>query len=177
MKDVVTGFAIALYRAVGTALAIGLMEILAKLDDEPLWLVPFVTSIVLAMALPDSDPAQPRSIIGGHIISCLAGIAVVQLMGTGTTSSALAIGVATLVMIASRTLHPPAGIDAFLIAIHGLSWPWVLNPVLPGALLLTAFAVIWRAIEKRIFLPGERASAPSMWESLRLRRKSLHTKR
>ncbi len=164
-----TGFAIALYRAVGAALAIGLMEILAKLDDEPLWLVPFVTSIVLAMALPDSDPAQPRSIIGGHIISCVAGIVTVAVMGTGTVSSAIAIGLATFVMIASRTLHPPAGIDAFLVAIHGLSWPWLLNPVLPGALLLTGFAMLWRRIERRLFLPGDLAAAPSMWESLRKR--------
>jgi CBS-domain-containing membrane protein len=78
---------------------------------------------------------------------------------------------ATLAMLASRTLHPPAGIDAFLIPAYALPLGWVLNPVLIGALLLTGFSMGWRTIERRVFLPGERAAAPSLWniEAIRQR--------
>lgn len=164
-----TGLAIAVFRALGAGLAIGAMEVLAWLDGEPLWLVPFVTSIVLAMALPDSDPAQPRAIIGGHMISCAAGLVALEIFGAGPTASAVAVGLATLTMIGSRTLHPPAGIDAFLIATHSLTFQWVLNPVLFGAIILALFVLAWRALERRLFLPGERAAAPSMWAKVRAR--------
>ncbi len=172
----VQGVLIALYRALGAGVAIATMEYLAKIDGEPLWLVPFVTSIVLAMALPDSDPAQPWAIIGGHMISCAAGVVVMMLMGRGEMPSAVAVGLATVAMIASRTLHPPAGIDAFLIASHGLPLVWVLNPVLLGAVILAGFVLAWRWLERRLFLPGDRAAAPSMWGlrklKLKLRRAS-----
>ena len=55
------------YRALGASIAIGIMELLAGLAGEALWRVPFVTSIVLVMALPTSKPAQSRSIVGGHL--------------------------------------------------------------------------------------------------------------
>ena len=43
-----------LYRSTGTATAMVIMELLAGYVEEPLWRVPFVTSIVLVTALPDS---------------------------------------------------------------------------------------------------------------------------
>lgn len=162
-------FLIALYRALGAGIAIGVMELLAYLAREPMVRVPFVTSIVLVMALPDSEPAQPRSIIGGHLLSCLAGYLVLLVIPAGELASALAVGLSTLIMIASRTLHPPAGIDAFLVASYGLPFDWMLNPVLVGALMLFAFSVAWHAVERRLFGPADRLAAPQLWSLDRIR--------
>ncbi len=162
-------YLISVYRALGAGTAIGIMEVLAIWAAEPMVRVPFVTSIVLAMALPDSEPAQPRAIIGGHLLSCLAGLLALLMLGSGETASALAVGLATFVMIASRTLHPPAGIDAFLVASYGLGLEWMLNPVLIGALLLTGFALAWRWGERRLFSPADRAAAPQLWSVERIR--------
>lgn len=160
---------IALYRAIGAGLAIGIMEVLAELAREPMVRVPFVTSIVLAMALPDGEPAQPRAIVGGHLLSCLAGYLALLIISPGQNASALAVGFATLIMIASRTLHPPAGIDAFMVAAYGLPFDWVLNPVLIGAVLLSVFAVLWHTVERQLFTSGERAAAPQLWNAERIR--------
>lgn len=160
---------IALYRAVGAGTAIAIMEALAILAAEPMVRVPFVTSIVLAMALPDSEPAQPRAIIGGHLLSCLGGFIALYAVGPGETSSAIAVGLATLLMIATRTLHPPAGIDAFLVASYGLTIDWVVNPVLVGALLLAGFALAWRWGERRMFSAADRAATPQLWSIERIR--------
>jgi CBS-domain-containing membrane protein len=160
---------IAFYRALGAGIAIGIMEILAYLAREPLVRVPFVTSIVLAMALPDSEPAQPRAIIGGHLMSCVAGYLALFALSPGEGASALGVGLSTLLTIATRTLHPPAGIDAFLIASYGLPLDWTLNPVLIGALILTAFALGWRSLERRLFMPSDRRAAPQMWSIERIR--------
>lgn len=136
------------YRAVGAAVAIAIMEALAHLTGQPLTRVPFVTSIVLVMALPDSPAATTRAIIGGHLISCGSGILCFSIFGSGEASSAVAVGAATFLMIFSRTVHPPAGIDAFLVPAQALPASWLVNPVLLGSLLLAAFGRLWRLGER-----------------------------
>jgi hypothetical protein len=54
-------------------------------------------------------------------------------------------------MLAARAPHPPAGIDAFLIAANGLTLRWVVSPVMIGCVLLVAFSQGWRAAETVIF--------------------------
>ena len=144
-----------LYRAIGTAVAIAIMEVLAGYAAEPAWRVPFVTSIVLVTALPHSEASRPYAVIAGHMWSCAAGLATLFILGQGNPSSAVAVGLAALGMLAIRAPHPPAGIDAFLIAENGLSGHWVLNPVMVGCLLLVAFSQGWLRGERAIFGAAE----------------------
>ncbi len=141
---------LALYRSLGAGVGIGLMEFFANLANEPLARVPFVTSIVLTMALPEAPPAQPRAIIGGHVLSAAAGSLCASVMGGGPIAGAAAVGLATLAMILADCMHPPAGINAILITSMALGPGWILNPVLAGALLLTAFVHVWRVGERRL---------------------------
>ena len=140
--------AVHLYRATGAGIAIALMELLARVADEPLSRVPFVTSIVLVMALPESPPARPYAVISGHMLSCLAGLLAVWTLGPGESAIAVALGLSLLFMLTFDALHPPAGIDAFLIAAFGLPLMWVLSPVLIGALFLVGYAKVWSAGER-----------------------------
>ncbi|MBS0242361.1 MAG: HPP family protein [Proteobacteria bacterium] len=135
------------YRAIGAALAIIVMELSAALLNEPMSHIPFVTSIILVMALPKSEPARPRAIIGGHLIAALAGLVVLAAMLPGEIAAAIAVGLATFAMMASDTLHPPAGINAFLIASYGLPLRWIAVPVLAGAVMLALFSRAWAAGE------------------------------
>src|SRR6516162_5591205 len=103
-----------LYRAfitaVGGGLGIGAMVGLASCASLPLLIVPFTTSIVLVMAAPDSMQAQPRSIVGGHILSVLCGLCILFLFGNDPWLAPLAVGLSIMVMQLTDTLHPPAGI-------------------------------------------------------------------
>lgn len=137
-----------LYRAAGAAIAIVIMEVLARIAGEPLARVPFVTSIVLVMALPGSDGARPYAVIGGHMLSAASGLAAVAILGAGETPAAIGVGLAVLVMQAARAMHPPAGIGAMLVASQGLPVAWLLSPVLAGALLLVGFATLWSRLEQ-----------------------------
>lgn len=140
--------AVHLYRAIGAGLAIGLMEVLARYADEPLSRVPFVTSIVLVMALPDAPPSRPYAVIGGHLLSCLAGLIALWAFGTGEAACAVALGLALWLMLCFDALHPPAGIDAFLVVVFALPVSWVLSPVLIGAIFLVGFARAWTQGER-----------------------------
>lgn len=149
-----------LHRAVGAAIAIGIMEALARLAGEPLARVPFVTSIVLVMALPGSDGARPYAVIGGHLLSAASGLVALAVLGAGETPAAVAVGVAVLLMQAARALHPPAGIGAMLVATQGLPLHWILSPVLAGALLLVVYGALWLRLEAIFVGAAARAIIP-----------------
>ena len=141
--------AVWVYRAAGAGLAIGVMELLARATHEPLARVPFVTSIVLALSLPDNEAARPYAIIVGHLASSAAGFVALWCLGAGEIASAAAVGLAALSMLVLRAMHPPAGIDAFLVPASGLPMSWCLSPVLAGAVLLALFSRLWFEGERR----------------------------
>jgi CBS-domain-containing membrane protein len=135
---------------VGAALAIGGMEWLSVASHYPLVIIPFATSIVLVIGSPEAEPAQPRALIGGHIVATLVGLAVLWLTGPQAWAAAAAVGLAILAMYLTGTFHPPAGINPLLVVSNSLPWSFLLAPVLAGALLLAAFAYVWhRGIRRR----------------------------
>lgn len=140
--------AVHLYRATGAGIAIALMEVLARVAEEPLSRVPFVTSIVLVMALPESEPARAYSVVGGHMLSCVGGLAAFWAFGSGNTACAVALGLALFLMLMARALHPPAGINAFLIASYGLPASWAISPVLVGSIFLVGYKRVWWQLEQ-----------------------------
>ncbi len=135
---------------VGCALAIWIMEASSSLIRYPLFAIPFATSIVLVIGSPRAKPAQPRALIGGHVMSALAGFVLLALFGAHGWVAALAVGIGVGVMMLTDTFHPPAGINPLLIVTNNLPWTFMLVPVLAGALLLAVFAFVWH----RITQPG-----------------------
>jgi len=127
----------------GGAIAIGAMEWFSLAMHYPLAVIPFATSIVLVIGAPNAEPAQPRALIGGHLVSALVGLAVLKLTGPQAWAAAAAVGLSILAMYVTSTFHPPAGINPLLVVSANLPWTYLLAPVLVGAVLLTAFACIW----------------------------------
>lgn len=135
--------AVGLVASVGATLAAAVMVGFSVGTATPLWLVPFATSIVLVMAAPESPQAQPRNVVGGHILSCVAGYLVLWLVGASPFAGALAIGLSVLMMTLTRTLHPPAGVDGLLVVTGHLPLGYIINPVATGALVLVGFAYFY----------------------------------
>jgi len=142
--------AIILAGALGGAAAVGLMEAASTYSSLPLSYIPFATSIVVVMGSPEASPAQPRALIGGHLISTLIGLAVVKIAGPGPWVAALAVGLSIVAMHVTRTFHPPAGIDPLIVVVNDLSWPFLLMPVAVGACALALFAYLWHALAARV---------------------------
>jgi CBS-domain-containing membrane protein len=132
---------------VGAAIAIEWFQLASRF---PLVIIPFATSIVLVIGSPEVEPAQPRALIGGHVVATPVGLVMLRLTGPHAWTAATAVGVATLAMYVTGTFHPPAGINPLLVASNSLPWSFLFAPVLAGALLLTAFAYVWhRWIRRR----------------------------
>lgn len=58
----------------------------------------FGASCVLAFGVPDSPLAQPSSIIGGHLVSTLVGLLVLNILGSSWWSGVLAVGLSLVAM-------------------------------------------------------------------------------
>lgn len=132
--------------AAGGAVAIVGMEMLSATAAFPLAAIPFATSIVTVLGSPDAAPAQPRALIGGHLVSTLVGLLMLKLCGPAPWAAALAVGVAMIVMRLTGTFHPPAGIDPLVIVVNNMSWSFLIAPVGVGALLLALFAYAWHNV-------------------------------
>jgi CBS-domain-containing membrane protein len=141
--------------AAGGAVAIALMEALSAHAAFPLMMVPFATSIVLVMGTPDAEPAQPRALVGGHLVSTAVGLVIVSITGPSPWAAAFAVGLAIAVMHVTRTFHPPAGIDPLIVVAQGMPWSFLLAPVAIGALMLAAFAWLWHAFVRREAWPAK----------------------
>ena len=148
---------VAVEGAAGCAAAIALMEWMSARAAYPVIFVPFATSIVLVMGLPGAEPAQPRALVGGHLISTLVGLMVVHITGPSPWAAAFAVGLAMTAMHLTRTFHPPAGIDPLVVVINDMSWSFLIVPVGVGACLLALFAFGWHN------LIGRRAWPERWW--------------
>jgi len=142
--------------AAGGAVAIAIMVLLAERASMPLQFVPFATSIVLVMGSPEQEPSQPRALVGGHLISTVVGLAIVTWTGPSPWAAAGAVGIAMAAMHATRTVHPPAGIDPLIAVYYGKPWDFFLAPVAVGVVLLAVFAFAWHNA-------FERGSWPQRW--------------
>ncbi len=99
--------------AMGGALAIAAMEMYSATAQLPLVAIPFATSIVLVMGSPQAEPAQPRALVGGHLVSTAVGLLAVKLLGPDVWVAAGAVVVtysAGAVAAASCSrCRPPSG--------------------------------------------------------------------
>ena len=116
----------------------------------PLVAIPFATSIVTVLGSPKADPAKPRALVGGHLVSTLVGLVIVKLCGPAAWAAAVAVGPAMVAMHLSKTFHPPAGIDPLVVVVNGMSWSFlVASSIAVGAVLLALFAFAWHNLIAR----------------------------
>lgn len=104
---------------------------------QTLWIMaPFGATCVLAFALPESPLAQPRHIIGGHVITALIGLLMLHSFGEALWSTALAVALGIIAMQILRVTHPPAGANPLLIFSLHASWSFLIHPVLIGSVMI-----------------------------------------
>jgi CBS domain-containing membrane protein len=108
----------------------------------------FGASSVLIYGIVNSPLAQPRNLIGGHLVCAIVGVTVHYLIpGQAWLAAALAVSLSIVLMQITKTLHPPGGATALIANIGSqkilsLGYWYVLSPVLTGVLILFVVAVL-----------------------------------
>ena len=114
----------------------------------------FGASAVLVYGAVDSPLAQPRNLVGGHVVSAVIGVTSYQLMsGNIWLCAGVAVATAIAAMHASKTLHPPGGATALIAVIgsgkiHDLGYLYVLIPAASGSLIMLVIGLIINNIPK-----------------------------
>ncbi len=129
--------------AVGGFIAIAIISLLTYHTGSAFLMAPFGATCVLAFGVPDSPLAQPRNIIGGHLLSTLIGIICLYIFGNTWYSLSIAVGLSIGLMQITRTTHPPAGADPIVVILGAKTLLFVVNPVLSGAIVITTIALIF----------------------------------
>ena len=114
----------------------------------------FGASAVLIYGAIKSPLAQPRNLIGGHIISAIIGVTCYRLFPSQIwLASSLAVATAIAVMHATKTLHPPGGATALIAVIgsnkiHSLGYLYAFIPAGLGAVVMLVIALLVNNIPK-----------------------------
>ena len=114
----------------------------------------FGASAVLIYGAIRSPLAQPRNLLGGHILSALIGVTAFQWLGGDTwLAAAAAVSTSIAVMHLTKTLHPPGGATALIAviggdSIHNLGYLYVLMPAALGAGVMLLVALFVNNIPK-----------------------------
>jgi CBS-domain-containing membrane protein len=108
----------------------------------------FGASAVLIYGAIRSPLAQPRNLIGGHVLSAVIGVAAHQFLGElPWLAAAAAVSTAIAAMHLTKTLHPPGGATALIAVIggdsvHRLGYLYALVPAGLGALVMLIIALL-----------------------------------
>lgn len=142
------GLSFSVFSGVGGFLAISAVALLTKYTGSLFLMAPFGATCVLAFGVPNSPLAQPRNIIGGHLVATLVGLICLYLLGNEWYSIALGVGLAITLMQLTGTTHPPAGANPIVVILGAKTLIFIINPVLSGALIITVIALLFNNISK-----------------------------
>jgi len=125
-----------------------------RLENNLFLVGSFGASAVLLYGIPLSPFAQPRNVIGGHIISAITGVSFYLLFPDQMLFAAsFAVGIAIGLMHFTRTLHPPGGATALIAviggdAVHQLGYLYVITPIGLGASIMLVVALLVNNVAK-----------------------------
>jgi CBS-domain-containing membrane protein len=109
----------------------------------------FGSTSVLLFAFPDNHFSQPRSIVGGHLISSVVGLVAFALFGKVWWGLGLAVAGAAALMMVTRTMHPPAGSNPIIVFLTAPGWGFALFPTLFGAMALVAAGWCYHRVRRQ----------------------------
>ncbi len=140
--------------ALGAAIALGVTGLLARVivtgaaSTHPLLIAPIGASAALVFSIPASPLAQPRAVIGGNLLSGLAGVSAALLMPNPLLAAVTGAASAILIMLLTRTLHPPGGAIGLGAGMAGATaglgaYIDTLLPIAVCSILLTVAAAVY----------------------------------
>ncbi|MFD0268111.1 HPP family protein [Streptomyces sp. NPDC127106] len=129
----------ALHSGGAAAGALLLLVGIGALLHEPVLIPPIAASAAIVYGVPALPLAQPRSVVGGHLLCAGVGYAALAGLGGAPWVAALGAGVAVGLMTLARTPHSPAAATTVVVVMQAPD-PEAFVPLLAGAALLLVLA-------------------------------------
>ena len=127
-----------------STITIGVLTLLTYKTTLGLFLAAsFGSSMVLLYGFPESPFAQPKNIFFGHLLTSFIGILFINYISLPIfINLALAVGFGIFFMIIFNVVHPPAGANPIIVIIGGVSFEYLINPIIFGCLIILLFGII-----------------------------------
>ena len=136
---------------ISAAIVISILAYLTLETSSGIWLMfSFGATVFLVFVLYNLETAQPKNIFFGHLISILVGIIFNETIGLSFYSLGLSVGIAVVLMVYFKVMHPPAASNPLVALSMDLSYDFILFPVITGTIIIILMSVlINRIILKR----------------------------
>ena len=136
---------------ISAAIVISILAYLTLETSSGIWLMfSFGATVFLVFVLHNLETAQPKNIFFGHLISILVGIIFNETVGLSFYSLGLSVGIAVVLMVYFKVMHPPAASNPLVALTMDLSFDFILFPVITGTIIIILMSVlINRIILKR----------------------------
>ena len=126
-----------------STLTIGVLTLLTYKTEYGIFLIAsFGSSMVLLYGYPESPFAQPKNIFFGHLLTAFVGVLFVHIHLPIYISIPLAVGIGVGLMIFLGITHPPAGGNPIIVIIGGVSFNYLLSPIITGSVIVLIFGII-----------------------------------
>ena len=136
---------------ISASFVISILAFLTLETSAGIWIMfSFGATVFLVFALHDLETAQPKNIFFGHLVSVIIGVVINKTLGFSFYSLGLSVGLAVVLMIYLKILHPPAASNPLIVLFTDLSFDYILFPVIVGTITIIITSVlINRLILKR----------------------------
>lgn len=139
----------ALICGLGVFITITVLAYITYEVEYPVLIIPLGASTFTVFAAHAELFSQPRNIVGGQVLAALTGVACYKLLGSCFWVAGFSCGAATLLMVVTRTKHPPAAATAIIpvLTCNG-EWLWAFCPTCLGAAMIVIMGVIFNNLIK-----------------------------
>ena len=137
-------------------ITIGILTLLTYKTDFGIFLIAsFGSSMVLLFGYPESPFAQPKNVFFGHLLTAFVGIIFLHFIQLPLyVIIPLAVGFGVGLMILFNVTHPPAGGNPIIVIIGGVSFEYLLSPVISGSIIIIVFAIVLNRLILKKKYPG-----------------------
>ncbi len=127
-----------------SCITIGVLTLLTYKTSLGLFLMTsFGSSMVLLYGFPENPFAQPKNIFFGHLLTAFIGVLFLNYIPLPLfINVALAVGVGIFFMMIFNIVHPPAGANPIIVIIGGVSYEYLINPIIFGSLIVLFFGIV-----------------------------------
>ena len=124
------------------ALVISTLAFLTLETSAGIWLMfSFGATVFLVFVLYELETAQPKNIFFGHLVSILVGVIFNETIGISFYSLGLSVGLAIILMVYFKVMHPPAASNPIVALFMDLSFDYILFPVMTGTVLIILMSI------------------------------------
>ncbi len=125
------------------AIVITILAYLTLETSGGIWLMfSFGATVFLVFVLYKLETAQPKNIFFGHLISIMIGVLFNETIGLSFYSAGISVGLAVILMVYFKVMHPPAASNPLVALFMDLSYDFILFPIIVGTIVIILMAIL-----------------------------------